>query len=232
MAISPDDAAGRRDDGPTLTTALRRRLLWKVASPLFRGLGRAIFTLRIEYEAPLPAPPFVVAANHYSHFDGPLVGAALGMPVRFLVVEDLFGNQPLLDWLVLGAGAIPLPRRRLPLRALRTAFAALESGEVVGIFPEGTRVTHWTTLPAKRGAGWLAARAEVPLVPVAVIGTGIAFGLDKRVRRAPIRVVVGPPLRSGDTLELTDRWSAWISETIARFPGSEVAGPKRAFFSA
>src|SRR5690606_26673628 len=123
-----------------------------------------------------------------------LIGAALRLPVRFLVVEDLFGEKALLDWLVLGSGAIPLPRRRIPFSALRTALAALREGEVVGVFPEGTRVSHWATLPPRRGAAWLAVRAGVPLVPVAVVGTGRAFGLDNRLHRAPIRIVIGAAL--------------------------------------
>lgn len=211
-------------------TALRSRLLWAPASPIFRGAGRALFSLQIDRTAVLPDPPFVVAANHYSHFDGPLVGAALRQPVRFLVVEDLFGDRPLLDWLVLGSGAIPLPRRRIPLTALRTALAALEAGDVVGVFPEGTRVSHWGILPPKRGAAWLAARAGVPLVPVAVVGTGQAFDLDNRLHRADIRIVIGSALASGDATEMTEKWAAWVTARIAEHPGSEVSGPPRVFY--
>lgn len=211
-------------------TDLRSRLLWAPASPIFRGAGRALFSLRIGRTGVLPDPPFVVAANHYSHFDGPLVGAALRRPVRFLVVEDLFGDRRLLDWLVLGSGAISLPRRRIPLTALRTALAALEAGDVVGVFPEGTRVSHWGTLPPKRGAAWLAARAGVPLVPVAVVGTGRAFDLDNRLHRAAIRIVIGPPINDGDPTEMTETWAAWITARIAEHPASEVSGPPRAFY--
>lgn len=208
----------------------RSRLLWAAASPIFRGAGRALYSLRIDRTDVLPDPPFVVAANHYSHFDAPLVGAALRRPVRFLVVEDLFGERSLLDWLVLGSGAIPLPRRRIPLTALRTALAALEEGDVVGVFPEGTRVSHWGTLPPKRGAAWLAVRAGVPLVPVAVVGTGRAFDLDNRLHRADIRVVIGPALVGGDAGEMTEKWADWVTARIAEHPGSEVSGPPRAFY--
>lgn len=211
-------------------TVLRSRMLWAAASPIFRGAGRALFSLRIDRTGVLPDPPYVVAANHYSHFDGPLVAAALRLPVRFLVVEDLLGERPLLDWLVLGAGAIPLPRRRIPLGALRTALAALEAGDVVGVFPEGTRVSHWGTLPPKRGAAWLAARARVPLVPVAVVGTGRAFDLDNRLHRAAIRIVIGPALVGGDAAEMTEKWAAWVTARIAEHPDSETSGPPRAFY--
>lgn len=207
----------------------RHRFLWRVTPPTIRGVGRALFSLRIEREAPLPPPPFVVAANHYSHFDPPIVGSSLGLPIRFMALEDLFGANPVLDWLIVGYGAIPTPRQRPPIRAVRTALAALQSGQPVAVFPEATRVSHWGTLPPKRGAAWLAARTGVPLVPVAVLGTGQVFGIDNRLRRAPLRVVIGRAMESEgvDVDHLTRRWAEWMTEQIARHPGSEGPGPRR-----
>lgn len=212
--------------------SLRHRLLWRAAPPLLRAAGRVFFSLRIEEEAPVPAPPFVVAANHYSHFDPPAIGAVLRTPVRFLAVADLFGESRILDWLVLGSGAIPTPRRGVPLAAMRTALSALEAGEAVGVFPESTRVSHWGTLPPKRGAAWLAVRAGVPLLPVAVVGTGRAFDLDNRLHRAAISIVIGRAfdVGSGDVTALTDRWAGWMTDRIARHPGSEVSDPQRVFY--
>src|SRR5688572_14833809 len=79
------------------------RGLWAAASPLIRLAGRTFFGLEIERQSDVPPPPFVVATNHYSHFDAPVIGAALRLPVRFLVVADLFGESRLLDWFVLGS---------------------------------------------------------------------------------------------------------------------------------
>lgn len=204
------------------------RFLWAVTPPTVRGAGKAFFSLRIEREAELPEPPFVIAANHYSHFDSPLIGAVVDMPIRYLALEDLFGVNRLLDWLIEGYGSIPTPRYRAPVGAVRTALSALDNGEVVGVFPEAIRVSHWGTLPPKRGAAWLAIQTGVPVVPMAVIGTGRAFGLENRLRRARIRVVVGEPLQpETDPLTLTNRWAKWISAQVARFPGSEVTGPRR-----
>ena len=207
----------------------RRRFLWSVVPPLIRGVGRTLFDMRVEFESELPPPPFVVAANHYSHFDPPVIGAALGMRIRYLALEDLFGANRLLDWLITGFGAIPTPRHRHPVGAVRSALAALEEGEVVGVFPEATRVSHWGIVPPKRGAAWLASRSSVPLIPAAVVGTGRVFGLENRLRRAPIRVVFGGPMDSeeSDVETLTSRWSRWMDDRIARYPGSEVSGPPR-----
>ena len=189
-----------------------------------------VFSLRVEREAALPPPPFVLAINHYSHFDPPVVGATLGTPVRFLAVEDLLTSNQLFGKLLGRFGAIPTPRGRVPVSTVRTALAALDAGEAVGVFPEATRVSHWGTLQPKRGAAWLAIRANVPLVPVAVIGTGRTLGLDNRIHRAPIRVVYGSPIEpnGADSYQLTNRWSEWMKEQIERAPGSEVDGPRRA----
>lgn len=209
--------------------AARSRFLWTVSPPTVRGTGRVLFSLATEWQTELPEAPFVVAANHYSHFDSPVIAAVLDRRVRYLALEDLFAESRLLNWLIVGFGAIPTPRHRLPIGAVRAALAALEAGEVVGVFPEGARVSHWGTIPPKRGAAWLAARAGVPLVPVAVIGSGRAFGLDNRAQRAPIRVIVGEALQpSGEDVDgMMRRWSEWISAQIARHPGSEVVGPPR-----
>lgn len=200
-----------------------------MAPPVLRGVGRAFFDLRIEREAEPPNPPFVIAANHYSHFDPPVIGAAVDIPIRFLALEDLFGANRILDWLVVGFGAIPTPRARYPIAAVRTALNALEAGDVVGVFPEATRASHWGTLPPRPGAAWLAKRAGVPLVPVAVAGTGRAFGLENRLRPARVRVVIGQAIApdGGDVGELTERWAGWVGRQIERFPGSERSGPPR-----
>lgn len=190
-------------------------------------MGRTFFSLVVEQDGPLTDAPYVIAANHYSHFDAPAIAAALDRPIRFLALEDLFVASKLLNWLITGFGGIPTPRFRRPIAAVRAAMDALSAGEVVAVFPESTRVSHWRTLPPKRGAAWLAVRAGVPLVPVAVIGTGQAFGLENRVRRAQIRVVVGHPIDAGSVDSTIEEWGGWMDAQIARFPGSEVEGPPR-----
>lgn len=208
----------------------QNRFLWRVSVPVVGGLAKAFFSLKVEWQGDLPDPPYVVASNHYSHFDPPVIGAALKVPMRFLALEDLFGVNAILDRLIRGYGVIPTPRYRRPIAAIRTAIAALETGENVGVFPEATRVSHWGTLPPKRGAAWLAQQANVPLVPVAVIGTGKAMDLDNKIRRAPVQVVVGQALPpTGDSVGVTRQWANWMTCQIGRFPGSEVGGPQRAF---
>lgn len=196
------------------------RFLWSVGPVAARALGRLAFSLRIERHGDLPPPPFVIAANHYSHFDAVAIGAAVRSPIRYLAVDELFGNSAIFDRVLGWSGAIPLSRSRVPIRTLRIALARLEAGDILGVFPEGTRVARWGDHAPKRGAAWLATRAKVPLIPVAVTGTDLAFGLDNRLRWAPIRVVVGQPMgpHSEDATRLTAKWESWTAAQLARFP--------------
>ena len=125
-----------------------------------------------------------------------MVGLALRRPVRFLALDELWGHATILDLIFNLFGAIPFPREgRYPVRALKAALRHLESGGIVGVFPEGRRVRRWGDAPFNKVAAWLATRASVPVVPVAVWGTQHAMPLDTmRIRRAPIRVVVGCPI--------------------------------------
>lgn len=198
------------------------RFLWSVGPVTVRAVARLAFSMQIELQGDLPPPPFVVAANHYSHLDPVVIGASVGKPIRYLAVDELFGISTIFDRLLGWVGVIPISRSRAPVRTLRVALARLEAGEIVGVFPEGTRVSRWGDLPPKRGAAWLAVRAKVPLLPVAVVGTDRAFGLDNRWHSAPIGVVVGRPLspHSEDASILTSTWESWVTDQLARFPQS------------
>ena len=177
----------------------------------------------------MPEPPFVVAANHYSHLDPPVIGAVMGMPIRYLALDELADANRFLAGVLPTFGAIPVPRVGLPIGALRVALSRLAAGEVVGVFPEAYRVEHWGDRPVKRGAAWLAIRAGVPLIPVVVTGTGQTLGIDNRLSRSPIRVVIGPAMspESEDASSLTERWAEWVGEQISRHsaPGSDLSAP-------
>jgi 1-acyl-sn-glycerol-3-phosphate acyltransferase len=148
----------------------------------------------------VPDGPVVVAANHFSHLDPVIVSLGVGRPIRFLAVDELYGNSRLFDRLILWLGTIPLTRVRIPLGALRTAMAELEAGGVVGLFPEGVRVWTWGEVDRpKRGAAWLARRTGASLLPVAVTGTDQAMGRGTaRISPRPVFVTVCEPLLPSD----------------------------------
>lgn len=199
------------------------RAVWQVLRPPAAAIAR--LWLHLEPEGPpLPSGPVVVAANHFSHVDGVMVGIAARRPIRFLAVDELFGRSRLFDSFIGRVGAIPVSRTRAPLGALRTALADLAAGETIGVFPEGERVWEWGERPAKRGAAWLARRAGVPFVPVTLIGTDLVMGREAtRPRRASVRAVRGAPIHPGDferepdpVTAMTAEWVRRVGEAISR----------------
>jgi 1-acyl-sn-glycerol-3-phosphate acyltransferase len=176
---------------------------------------------RFSIEAPsgFPQAPFVVAANHYSFLDPPILGAVLDRRVRFLALADLFGNYRLLDFALRAYEVIPVRRGASQLAVVRKALAHLQEGGVVGVFPEGTRAERFGDLPFAKGAAWLAVKTQVPLVPVAILGTDRVLGIDNRLRRGRIQAIVGPPIvPSGSdrqaVSDMGEKWVAWVESAL------------------
>ena len=193
-------------------------------------LGR-FFPLACEGRERVPGGPLVVAANHFSHLDPVLGAVAVGRPIRYLAVDELYGRSAFFDNLTLWLGAIPMPRTRAPIGALRVALAELGAGGTVGLYPEGMRVWTWGEAEPKRGAAWLARRAGVPLLPVAVAGSEEALGRGTtRVARRPIHVSVCDPLYPADWEAapdplgaMTEEWRRRVGEALARAYGRPPA---------
>jgi 1-acyl-sn-glycerol-3-phosphate acyltransferase len=167
-----------------------------------------------------PPPPFVLAANHHSFLDPPLIGAIYGKRSRFIALVDLFGNHNSLDWILDAFEVVPLRRGTVPLGPVRQCLAHLGDGGVVGLFPEGTRVDRFGDTELKRGAAWLSVRAGVPLVAVAVTGTDKVLGIDNKFHRGRVAVTIGPTMHPEGTgreavNELTARWAQWVASTVS-----------------
>lgn len=166
----------------------------------------AWFPYSVVRKARLPKGPFVAVINHFSLLDPPIAGLAIRRPVRFLALDEIWGVHRALDAVLMLFDSIPVSRSdRQAVGALRAALRHLESGHPIGVFPEGRRVAVWGEMPLKTGAAWLAIRASVPVVPVAIWGSQHAMPMDgMRIRRAPIRVVVGLPIDPEPFLEQSD----------------------------
>jgi 1-acyl-sn-glycerol-3-phosphate acyltransferase len=186
-----------------------------------RGIGRAVWRLEIDRGPGFPDPPFILAANHHSFLDPLMVGAVFDQPTRFIALVDLFGNHRWLDYALGVFDVIPVRRGVVPLGPVRAAISHLEGGGVVSLFPEGTR--HWDFDPGRSlpGAAWLAARSDVPLVPVAIRGTERVLGVDNKLRSGRIRVEVGAGMsasgRDRSSIDdLTRRWGSWIAGSLGK----------------
>ncbi len=201
---------------PTRTYSAVAALSWPILVVVYR--------LRVRGRENIPSEGgFVLACNHMSSFDP----WPLGLPLwprrflRFMAKSELYWFP--LTLILNGAGAFPVRRGQADAEAIETAVQLARDGNVVAMFPEGTRrrkglVKRFEARP-RSGAARIALEAGVPLVPAAVRGT------DHLRRLASIRVAYGPPVDIDDlrgagdlreaALEATDRLMARIDELEA-----------------
>ena len=173
---------------PSLTYRLVSGLL---VFPLFRFLFRGS-TQGLEH-VPMEGP-LVVASNHGSHLDPPLLGHALGRPVAFMAKAELFAI-PLLGAVIRACGAYPVRRGASDREAIRTATAKLEEGWATGVFLDGTRQANGRVNNPLPGAALLAARSGAPLLPVAIVNSHRALGSGRIwPRLVPLQLRVGAPI--------------------------------------
>ena len=135
---------------------------------LFRGISR-LLGVKISGRENIPAEgAVVVIANHRCWVDIILMAlAAHPRRVHFMAKSE-YGNIKLLNWLIYHLGSFTVERGESDIKAIKTALGYLKQGEVVGIFPEGTRNrTDEPLLPFKEGAFMIAARGKAQVVPMA-----------------------------------------------------------------
>ena len=164
-----------------------------------RCLARWLFILGFDIRVlrPLHVPPpggFVLASNHQSYFDPPLLGACLVRPVNFMARDSLFKN-PLFGELIRRVGAFPVRRDGVGKDGLKEAVRRLKAGAAVTVFVEGTRTRTGAIGEIRDGAGLLSRLAGVPVVPAALDGTFRAWPRGRALpRSARIRVAFGRPI--------------------------------------
>lgn len=119
----------------------------------------------------------IIAANHVSNWDPIVVALVINRPIHFIAKAELF-NSVLLGKLLYKLHAFPIKRGAGDRRAIRNALKILEEENILGIFPEGARNKVGEDLKAQSGVAMLALKSQVPVVPVACIGTDkkIPFG--------------------------------------------------------
>jgi 1-acyl-sn-glycerol-3-phosphate acyltransferase len=200
---------------------VRPPLFYNVVAVLSWPVLRGLFRLRVQGRENVPANGgCVLACNHLSNFDP----WPLGMPLwpqrwlRFMAKAELYWWPATL--VLNAAGAFPVHRERADVEAVHTAVRLAQEGNVVVMFPEGTRrkkgLVKKHQARARSGAARIALDAGVPLVPAALAGT------DRLLTLGPLKVAFGAPIEVDDLLgssdmrrasqEATERLMARIAE--------------------
>lgn len=141
---------------------------------------------------------YIIAANHASYLDPPVIGASFRRPVIFLAKEPLF-EVGILGRVITLLGALPV-KGADQYRSLRAVIRALKGGKCVVVFPEGARSVGSNLMQPEPGVAFLAHAAQVPIIPCYISGSDEAWPRGTR-RFSPkkIEVFIGQPFTVGDT---------------------------------
>jgi 1-acyl-sn-glycerol-3-phosphate acyltransferase len=163
-------------------------LLYDAAKYTFWGLFGTIWRMRVYGAENMPkSGPVIVACNHVSNLDPPVLGTTSPRRISYMAKEELF-RIPVLGPAIRAVGAYPVDRKGSATAAIKRSVEVLSRGEVIGIFPEGGRnITGDKEI--RQGVALLASLSKAPVVPARIVGTGEAG------RFAQFRVFFGPPLR-------------------------------------
>jgi len=165
---------------------------------------------------------FLIASNHASHLDPPIVGSQVSRQMCFFARKTLW-KPGVAAWWLDAVGTIPVDRDGgADVTAIKRVLRALGEDKALILFPEGTRSPDGRLQPPKPGVGLIACRTQVPVVPARVFGSFEAFGRGGRLRLGtPVSVVFGPPLAAssydtGTGKERYQQASERIMAAIAR----------------
>jgi 1-acyl-sn-glycerol-3-phosphate acyltransferase len=161
----------------------------------FRAVFAVYFRWRVFNAERVPLTgPVILASNHASYLDPPLVGAGVRRQISYLARDNIF-HVPILAAILRSWEVVPVDRDGGTGRGLKQILSRLEQGGAIILFPEGTRSRHGELNPARSGIGLTVIKSRAPVVPARVFGTHEAFGPHKRLPR-PRRLTVkyGQPL--------------------------------------
>jgi 1-acyl-sn-glycerol-3-phosphate acyltransferase len=162
-------------------------------------------------------PVAVYAANHTSYMDTPVIFAALPFQFRILARKDLW-TMPFIGWYLNRSGQIPIDtdNPRATLSSLGVGVKALRSGMPLFVFPEGSRTSTGNLQPFLSGAAFLAIRAQVPMVPIALSGVYDLLPIHAHhFYPGPLTLAVGEPIETaGMTPRQTDELTQKLRTAI------------------
>ncbi|MFH0947395.1 MAG: lysophospholipid acyltransferase family protein [Elusimicrobiota bacterium] len=131
---------------------------------------------------------YILAANHQSYADPPLVGSCIKKKIYYIAKKELF-EIPVFGWLIKKMNAFPVDREIVDIGALKNALKILQSGNILLVFPEGTRYKPGKIRKLKKGAAMLSVATNLSVVPVAIINS------DKLSSFKKLKVKFGAPMK-------------------------------------
>ena len=169
--------------------------LYRFFHTLFGTIARGAFQYRAYgQENIIEEGPAIMAANHQSYFDPPLVGITCKNELYYLARKTLF-EKKLLGPIISRVNALPVDLSRGDLAAFRSVMKLLQEGHRTVIFPEGTRSLTGQIQKPRPGIGMIIARTLAPVVPMRIFGSFEAWPKGGKIKPHPITVVVGKPIR-------------------------------------
>jgi 1-acyl-sn-glycerol-3-phosphate acyltransferase len=188
------------------------------------GYVRVVYRVQVYGREHVPkSGTFIIAPSHRSMLDIPVAGAITTRRIRFMGKAPLF-RVPVLGWFFRALGGFPVERDGSDFGPLRESLRILGTGEPLVVYPEGTRQRGREIAPLQAGAAYLAAKGNVPIVPVGIAGAEETF----RTRSGflpgfgRIVVVVGEPIpapvREGSAVKrsLVDELSDTLRERLQK----------------
>jgi len=146
---------------------------------------KLVFNTKVTGLENIPDKPYILAGNHRNMFDVVILITNIDDEIHFMAKKELFKLR-ILKNIFSKMGAFPVDRNGKDIKAIKESFRILKSGEVLGIFPEGTRnKTDNVLLPFKEGVTSIASKTNVPIVP---------FGIGGEFKRNKLRLNIGEPI--------------------------------------
>ena len=184
---------------PTDARPHHRNLVWLAIQMTCRFTFAIWFRYRVQGLDQIPKDgPALLVANHQSFLDPLLVPLWSDRPVSFLARDSLF-RVPIVGWVLRSTYVIPVNRDAPARASVQASIDQLKGGNLLGIFPEGTRTSDGEVGAFRPGFAVILRRCPVPVIPVGISGADIAMPRgSKFIRPKPIRVFVGSPIDPAD----------------------------------
>lgn len=164
------------------------KMLYKILLVLVKSIIYPIFRVEVHGRENLPEEgSFILCGNHWSNWDPIFLAGAFNKPISFMGKKELFDIK-ILGKVLESLNAFPVDRDNVSLNSLRRSVEIINDGKILGMFPEGTRVSEIDRKNMKDGAGYIALKADSDIVPVEILSTYKPFRKTKIIFKKHLKI--------------------------------------------